>query len=573
YRSARVEPRLSITPDCDDAVVSFYVNKGPRSIVTEVVVRGNAMVEAALLREFSPIQAGDFFSANEANLGARRIREFYNERGYLDASATVSVIEFGADTQVCPYDCVRLVYEVNEGPRAVACCIAVIGQTITREGAIRRFLDFEEGDLLTPKLLRDTERDLYATGAFREVVVRATAVPGADVTARNVSVRVSETRPLTLFYGLGYSTDNGPRAEIQLTNNNLFGRLISGSLKLRGSGDDQLAQMQLTDWRPWGKKWPTTFSAFYNRDADLRPFRRRRLVDDDIEPGSTGQSFGVNRFVSFVQTQRKLSERTLIRFRYSFENAKLFDLENIPEIEVTRNERAIRLGMLSAGFTHDSRDNALQPTRGLLYSADYSLAARVLGGNESFNKFFGNHQRYYTLPRLGGSTIAMSARLGLGQLFRITDRDGDGIISEPERRLPINERFFAGGATTLRGFRFEEAGPHGVLEPRNSNELPTLVPIGGDALMIFNFELRFPLTRRWSLVSFYDWGNVFRGVSDISFAGMTNSVGLGLRFNTPIGPVGVDYGYLLDPPFFITASGATLRQPRGAFHLRFGQTF
>ncbi len=566
YRSARVEPRLSISPDCDDVIVTFYVNKGLRSTVSDVVVRGNATVEAALLSVFSPIKPGDFFSSTEANLGARQIREFYNERGYLDARAVVRVEELSDN-------CVRLIYEVNEGARAYACCISITGQTITREGSIRRFLDFDDGDMLTPKLLRDAERDLYTTGAFREVVVRASPIPGADETTRSVSVRVAEAAPLTLFYGLGFSTDNGPRAEIQLTNNNLFGRLVSGSVKLRGSGDDQLAQLQFTDWRPWGKKWPTTFSTFYNRDADLRPFRRRRLIDNDVEPGSTGQSFGVNRFVSFVQTQRKLSEQSVMRFRYIFENSKLFDLENIPEIEVTRNERAIRLGMISAGFTHDSRDNALQPTRGVLYSGDYFLAARVLGGNESFNKFFANHQRYYKLPRLGDSIFAFSARLGLGQLFRITDRDNDGFISEPERRLPISERFFAGGATTLRGFRFEEAGPQGILEPRNSNELPTLVPIGGDALVILNFELRFPLSRRWSLVTFYDWGNVFRKIPDINFAGMTSSVGLGLRFNTPIGPIGVDYGYLIDPPFFITASGATLRQPRGAFHIRVGQTF
>src|SRR5262249_59243517 len=111
---------------------------------------------------------------------------------------------------------------------------------------------------------------------------------------------------------------------------------------------------------------------------------------------------------------------------------------------------------------------------------------------------------------------------------------------------------------TLRGFRFEAAGPRGVVEPRNSNELPTLVPIGGDALAIFNFELRYPLSRRWRLVPFYDLGNVFRRVGDISFGGMTNSIGLGLRFNTPIRPVGVGYGYLLHPPSFITASRAPL---------------
>src|SRR5581483_1268065 len=140
--------------------------------------------------------------------------------------------------------------------------------------------------------------------------------------------------------------------------------------------------------------------------------------------------------------------------------------------------------------------------------------------------------------------------------FRVVDRNGDGVITEPEERLPISERFFAGGATTLRGFRFEEAGPQGILEPRDAKELPTLVPIGGDAMAVFNFELRYPLTRRLRLVPFYDLGNVFRRVSDISF-----------------GRIGVDYGFLLDPPSFVTQSGGIIRQPNGVFHVRLGQTF
>ncbi len=137
--------------------------------------------------------------------------------------------------------------------------------------------------------------------------------------------------------------------------------------------------------------------------------------------------------------------------------------------------------------------------------------------------------------------------------------------------MPISERFFACGATTLRGFRFEAAGPQDILEPPNAQELPTLFLIGGNALAVFNFELRYPLTRR--LVPFYDLGNVFRRVGDFSFGGMTNTIGLGLRFNTPLGPVGVDYGYLLDPSSFRTPSGGVLRQQCGVIHIRFGQTF
>ncbi|MGE0130798.1 MAG: translocation/assembly module TamB domain-containing protein [Blastocatellales bacterium] len=564
YRAARVESRLAIDPGDGDLVVIFIVDKGPRSIVEDVVIRGNLLIETPGLRGLAPVRKGDFFSGAKAREGADRIKDFYTSRGFLEARAQVSLDDL-------PNNRVRLIYDVTEGSRAIAQQIVVSGLTITRQESIRRFFDFEQGQVLTPKPLRNTVRDLYATGAFREVIVRPDPIPGAPPEARRVNVTVTEARPMLMYYGLGYSTDSGPRATLQLTNTNLFGRVISGSTRLLVSQTDQLAQVSLTDLRPWGKKWATTISAFYNRDANLRPFVRRRLIDPDLQ--SRGQTFGINRLVGFAQAERKLGDLTAVRFRYSYESAKLFNLENIPEIEVTRNERAIRLGLVSAGFTRDTRDSALWPSHGQLFSADHSLAAHQLGGNESYNKFFGAYQRYDTLPRLGGLIFGMSARVGLATLFAVTDRDENGIITEPERRLPISERFFAGGATTLRGFRFEQAGPQGILEPRNPNELPTLVPLGGDALMIFNFELHFPLTQRVRLVPFYDWGNVFRKVSDINFAGMTNSVGLGLRFNTPIGPIGVDYGFLLDPPSFVTASGAVLRQPRSAFHFRIGQTF
>jgi outer membrane protein assembly complex protein YaeT len=579
FRSVRVQSRLAVSPDSDDLVVIFDVEEGPRSKVAEVALRGNTVAPLPELRELVPIDEGDDFSPTGVRQGAQRIRNYYADRGYLDARTEVSVVDL-------PDDRVRLIYELSEGSRAVAQETEVTGNNISREESIQRFLDFKPGQVITPQMIRNAQRDLYATGAFREVNIKlepvAPASAGvqnatADETSRRVTVSVTEAKPLLLLYGLGYSTDQGPSASAQLTHNNLFGRVISGSLKLRGSRREQLAQIQLTDLRPFGMKWATTVSAFYNRDSDLRTFVRRRVVDDQTEEDRAGRSFGINRFTALIQTERKFGELNSLRFRYSMQNAKLFNLENIPEIEVTRNEQAIRLGIFSAGISRDTRDSALSPTRGQLISADHSLAARIFGGNESFNKFFANYQRYHTLPEtlplIGNSTLAFAARIGLAAPFRVQDRDGDGAIEEPERRLPISERFFAGGATTLRGFRFEEAGPQGILEPRNANELPTLTPIGGDALAIFNFEFRYPLTRRFQLVPFYDLGNVFRRVSDINFGRMTNTLGLGLRFNTPIGPVGVDYGYLLDPPSFVTAGGGVLRQPRSVFHIRIGQTF
>jgi len=233
--------------------------------------------------------------------------------------------------------------------------------------------------------------------------------------------------------------------------------------------------------------------------------------------------------------------------------------------------------MFTAGFTRDSRNSVLNPTTGELISAEHSLAARPFGGNEAFNKFFTNYQRYFqlpvTTPVLRDTVLAFVARLGLSAPFNIRGTGPNGSITEPDRELPISQRFFAGGANTLRGFRYEEAGPQTILEPRNAEELPTLVPLGGDAMIVVNAELRYPLTRQLRLVPFYDLGNVFGRVTDISFGGMTHTIGLGLRLNTPIGPVGIDYGYLLDPPFFTSATGSIIRQPQGVIHIRFGQTF
>jgi outer membrane protein insertion porin family len=385
------------------------------------------------------------------------------------------------------------------------------------------------------------------------------------------------------------------RGLTQLSWNNLGGTLDSVTFRLRVSGREQFSQFSFTDLRPFGTKWPTTFSAFYTRNNDLQPFTRRReyrngkVVDaqesNNNDPNAPDiNSFGLQRFAAFIQSERKFSDTTSVRFRYNLERASLFNLENFPETEITRNERAVRLGIFSVGVTRDTRDNLLNPSRGQLVSADSSLAAKVLGGNESFNKFFANYQRYHsfdpTTPLLKDSTLAFSARLGLARVFQPADRNRDNVISESERRLPISERFFSGGATTLRGFKFETAGPQGVIAPRPVQQpctglcygLPTLVPLGGDALALLNFELRYPLTSRMRLVPFYDLGNVFYKVNDMNWKNMTNTLGLGIRFNTPLGPIGVDYGFLLDPPAFQFGQ-ATIRQPRGAFHVRFGQTF
>ncbi len=584
FRSARVKARLAFNPDNDDLILIFDVTEGARSEVAGIVLRGNAVFAEKELLGAVPIKPGEPFSLTRVRLGAQQIRKIYTDHGYLEANTELEVADVDEDS-------VQLVYKITEGARAVASDIEITGLTKTGANWVRRYLVFQKGELLTPGKIMQTQRDLYATNAFREVEVRAepVGVPGnADGSAHKVTVQLTEAKPLLFVYGLGFSTDDGVRLLGEITDTNFRGTLDSVSLRMRGSRREQFTQFSFTDLRPFGSRFPTTVSFFYDRNNNLIPIvQRHQLVNGEVQTiNNSDQTFGLSRFAAFIQTERKLNERTSLRLRYNLERAKLFNLDNIPETEITRNERAVRLGMLSAGISRDTRDNALNPTRGQLVSADYSLAASVLGGNENFNKFFAAYQRYKTFdpgtPLLKNTTLAFSARVGLAGVFRPADRNNDGQITDSEKRLPISERFFSGGATTLRGFRFETAGPQDVLfdpnQPVGPNKpfvLPTLIPVGGDAQAILNFELRYPLSGRLRLVPFYDLGNVFRRVSDINWSGMTNTVGLGLRVNTPLGPIGVDYGFLLDPPAFAVPGvpGAVLRQPRGTLHIRFGQTF
>jgi outer membrane protein insertion porin family len=568
FRSATVESNLAVKPDSNDLVVIFKVNEGPRSTVAEVAVRGNSLVASPDLRTVVPVYDEEEFSPNRAKDGTAKLRDFYNERAFLDATVTLDVIDL-------PGDRVRLMYDINEGKQAVVGEIVISGYTRSSERGIRNLLDFKPGDLLTPAKIRKSQRDLYSTNAFREVTLRTETIPGsADESLRRVLVNVAEAKPLLLVYGLGYSTEDRVRGLLEITNTNLLNRVTTAAtLRLRGSSREQLAQLLLTELRPFGTHWATTASVFYDRNSNLIPFVQRKLVNGDTE----NVSYGQEQAVAFIQTARRINDQTSIRFSYNYERSHLFDFENIPDTSVTRSEQNTRLGYIAAGFSHDSRDSLLNPTKGQLLSADYSLASTAFGGRESYNKFLGTFQRTKTFSRrvryFADSVFFVSARVGMAAQYRPTDRDGDGMINLDETLLPISQRFFAGGATTLRGFRYNLAGPQEVLEPENPNELPTLAPIGGDALLIFNFEYRYPIYKRLRLVSFYDWGNVFLRISDISLKGMTNTVGLGLRIDTPLGPIGVDYGFLIDPPAFVTATGAILRQPRGAFHIRFGQTF
>src|ERR1051326_5650229 len=567
---------------------------------------------------------------------------------------------------------VRLIYSINdEGDKVFVNQILINGVTGDRvkrqkkRAAIRRAIPIAEGDVLRADRISDAERELYLTDAYRQVIIRTE--PAGETAGgykrSDVIIDVEEKQPNVMDYGGGFSTDAGALGLFEISNVNLMNRLRQGAMRLRASRLQQLVRLEYLDPRfvRYNKTQfaPLAASVEYQRDSTITRFFRSAIdrgtmgiVQRLDDKGNAIDIFGnrvseptINRFTATVETQRVLDRktRTIVFGRISYEDVRLYNLQSLVVRPILEPDRKVRLAKIGASFVRDTREhcekgllarsqtdedekpgkpgeicryNQLDATRGSFLSVDYAVALRQLGGNISFNRFQANYRLYHKVSALHETTFAGNLTLGLANLFNPIDRDGNGTIDEIDRTLPISERFFSGGSTTLRGFSFEEAGPRQVVIPegpfRDSKKNivflnPFTVPVGGNALAIVNLEARVPMTRSLQVVPFYDGGNVFRRIGDlfgkhnetpvppgdiiaaINAANLrahwTNTIGLGFRVQTPFGgALAVDYGWLLKPPEFLIpqrgpsgiafdGTPAVFRLHQGNLQFRITQTF
>jgi outer membrane protein insertion porin family len=668
YRKASAQVLQGVSINGDNLIITFQVTEGPLTRIAGVEVKGNKIYTDERIRQELRTVINAPYSRSQARADGDRVAALYSREGYVNSRVDFSVVELpkkGDDEQV------RLVYAItDEGDKVFINQIIINGVTgtvntrRTKRQAIRRAIPIKEGDVLRADRISDAERELYLTDAYRQVIIRTE--PAGETASgykrRDVIIDVEEKKPRVMDYGGGFSTDAGALGLFEISNVNLMNRLRQGAMRLRASPRQQLVRLEYIDPR-FARYNETQFAPLaaslqYQRDSTITRFFRSAIdrgtmgivqrLDEDGNPidifGNQVNEPTINRFTATLETQRILDRKTrsIVFGRFSYEDVRLFNLESLVVRPILEPDKKIRLARLGASYVRDTRErcergllarsqdddeepgapgevcryNQLDATRGGFLSLDYALALRQLGGNISFNRFQATYRHYYKVSALRDTVLAGNMTLGLANLFNPRDRDENGTIDEIDRTLPISERFFSGGSTTLRGFSFEEAGPREVVIPlgpfrdQDKNIVflnPFTVPVGGNALAVLNLEARVPVTRSVQAVPFYDGGNVFRRVGDlfgkedpapvppgnilaaINAANLrahwTNTVGLGFRFQTPFGgALAVDYGFLLNPPEFLIpqrgpggvlfdGTPAVFRLHRGNLHFRITQTF
>lgn len=569
YRDATVRVNQGVSPDGEELIITFVVEEGPRTTISEIEIEGNSAFSDDVLKAELPPLENSYFSRAKIRNGQRKLAEFYSKAGFYDAKIDFSIDEHVSDTATGERR-FKVVYTVNnEGQKVIIDRILVTGNAKTKPEAILRALTLRSGDYLRAADVYTSEQNLYATDAFARVEIRprpAGERPGNE-RLTDVIVNVEEQAARILSYGGGFSTDLGASGFVDIRHFNLLGNLWQGGARMRMSQRQQLVQLDFLNPRflPDGERRfaPLTISAQYQRDSTVTRFFRSAfdkgtfgIVQRIDANGNPIDEFGneagdptLHRLTLSAETNRTISrrDRSIVFFRYRFEDVRLYNIRSLLIKELLLPDARIRISGFGVTLVRDTRRNCLirytildiiargeagdpcrysasDPTHGDYLTAEYNVSVPFLGANTGFNKFQASYNIYRTVSWLKNTTFAGRAILGVGHVFANGDRFSNSAFPELNGSLPISERFFAGGGNSIRGFDFEEAGPRVVVVPQgifrrqNGDAVfldPFTIPFGGNALAVVNIEARIPLTKSVRAVPFYDGGNVFKSAGEI----------------------------------------------------------
>ncbi|MFA6378722.1 MAG: outer membrane protein assembly factor BamA [Candidatus Omnitrophota bacterium] len=491
-------------------IVNVQISEGKRYHLGSLVIAGNDKVFTTeqILKVMTKLKVDGIFTPEKLEKDISDINSMYFDKGYIFASAKEST-SINAETGKVD---VRL--DITEGEIAYVNKVKVEGNNRTRDIVIRREVRLSPGDTFDGTKLRRTKERLKNLGYFEEVNydIEDTAFPNK----KDLVVQVKEAKTGSLSFGGGYSTVDQLVGFIEVQQKNFD---FTNWPTFTGGGQNLTARAEIGSIRnnatlsftePW------IFDMPISGGFDL--YRNSISRENDV-----GYAYDETRIGGDLRFGKELSEYLSSGVVYRLEEIKLDNFADDVSSELLREEGKNTISSLSFNLTHDSRDDVFNPSRGLVLGGTIDIAGGFLGGDKDFYRF--KTKTSYDMPMVAGSVLEFRLRTG------IMDSYGDSTY------VPVYERFYAGGAYSIRGYNERKVGP---LDP-GSND-----PIGGNSMVIGNIEYTMPVVDFIKVAVFLDTGNVWADMSEFGQGGYKTGTGLGLRVKTPIGPINLDYGYPLN---------------------------
>ncbi|MBV8201618.1 MAG: BamA/TamA family outer membrane protein [Acidobacteria bacterium] len=492
------------------------IEEGTQQRLVKLELLGVEKLDAAKLRQALPLKDSGPFHPVLLEQTLAAIRSAYGEAGYTQVQVSAAT-----DWNI-PHTLVDVTIKVLEGPRRLVDQVIVRGNQATKTDIIRRTLRIQHGDPIGQSRPYQLESNLYRLGIFSRVDVDLTGSP-LD-TERDVLVRVEEGKFKSLRYGLGYDSEEKVRGLLGFSDNNIGGEADSLRADLRLSSLDK--RLSLLFNQPFLGPYPVPLnSTLFYFDTKEVSFRTRR--------------WGA----------RSEAVKTLSHTRYSlaldYRVVRLLDV-SVALNSIERQNRPVEVSSVIPAVLIDHRDDPLVPTRGWSSLAQLQYSFPAIGGKADYLKLFLQQTKYVNLGRPG--VLAASLRVGGIEAFRTLPTGDPGLPpSLPQGNVFIDERFFGGGGTTDRAYALDQLGIRGrtLIQPGPGSHF---MPVGGNGLVLANFDYRFPILGALGGTLFFDSGNVWADWRDIRLTGadgLKSGAGFGFRYLSPIGPLRAELGWKL----------------------------
>jgi outer membrane protein assembly complex protein YaeT len=577
----------SLKPQAAPLSVTYHIEEGPQLRVGTVRIEGNEHVDASQLTPQLNTISGQPLSPGSLAGDRDTLLTGYLNRGFDQAGVQVAQQTDPADP-----DKVNVVFHITEGRQIFVRDVVLTGLHYTRPATVARVITVHPGDPLNQTALSATQRRLYDLSLFNEVNT-AIENPSGESTHKTVLIQTEEARRWTLTYGFGFEAQTGqpryncqgaiaagvacnpngktgvsPRVLADITRNNLLGR--DQSVSLRGNYGLLEQKLDLLFQIPHfeqSRNFSLTFSGGYANSLDVSTYVSSRLEG------------GMHLTEHFDAPGSLLSKANTFVYEFNFRRVKVqaSSLQVYPDA-IAALATAVRVAGPSLTWIRDTRDSPLDAHRGTYSSFQEFLSSTAFGAQANFNRLDLSNSSYYSFGK-GRYVLARNTRYAQERAFG----------SPQFATIPLPERLYAGGATSLRGFSQNSAGPR---DPE------TGYPIGGAGALIESTELRLPppnlpwFGNTLSFVLFEDMGNVFTNAGDAwasifrfqppnrtacktlastsdpnsylpsgpetstghqgtcSFNDFSQTPGIGLRYHTPVGPIRLDFSYNLNPPIY-----------------------
>ena len=507
--------------------ITIFINEGKQYYLQDLKIDGNKLFASDYIIKHLQMRPGMVYREGKLREDINVIFRLYAEKGYIFA-------RIWPDIQKTGEAIVSVTLHIKENEQGYIEEILIEGNTKTKDVVIRRELQVKSGEVFDGKKVERSRKKLYNLGFFKTVEVDT--LPGSVPYKRHLIFRVEEQKTGSFGLGAGYSSVDRALGFVELEQRNFdllnFPRFTGAgqNMLLRAEFGTRRKDYRLSFTEPWIFGWPLSFG------FDLY---KRNWVREEYEESRTGGA---------IRLGKTLTEDLNVYLIYKNETVKIGNIEPEASPAIWDEEGDNLISSLCLSLVRNTLNNVFDPSRGSRTTISAEYAGGFLQGDKDFVRY-NLDSRWFFNP-VSKIVLDLRFRTGLVESF------GDSV------RVPIYERFYAGGGQSIRGYKERKVGP----KDANGD------PIGGRLLGIGNIEVIFPLIqdeeKKRAIIKgvvFCDSGYVWADPGDFDMDNLHTGVGLGVRIATPIGPVRLDYGYPLD---------IDPGEPKeGRIHFRMGHTF